>query len=133
MTCCQGNTIVCTTINKPAINLNQGQLEHKFFLEKIQDRIQSLRRRQMRLNCNVIITIRVVAFRISEMKCNLSARRWVVAHMCVLSHLRTCDVCRSAYGMHYEMCVRRACVQLVYRRAICDRTSAPFFKQNDKF
>ena len=73
MTCCQGNTIVCTTIYKPAIDLNQGQLEHKFILEKIKDRIQSLWRRQMRLNCNVIITIRVVAFSISEMKCNLSA------------------------------------------------------------
>ena len=42
MTCCQGNTIVCTTIYKPAIDLNQGQLEHKFILEKIKDRIQSL-------------------------------------------------------------------------------------------
>ena len=50
-------------------------------------------------------------------------RCWVAAHMCVLSHFRTCDV-------RAEVCAERvwncacgsACVWAIFRLAICDRT-----------
>ena len=55
-----------------------------------------------------------------------TSRCWVAAHMCVLLHFRTCDV-RAERGL--QLCVRCACVRLVFRRAMCDRTFAHFLEQ----
>ena len=60
-------------------------------------------------------------------------RCWVAAHMRVKSHFRTCDVRAEVRAERYlELCVRCACVWLVFGRAMCDRTFAHFFEQNDK-
>ena len=41
----------------------------------------------------------------------LIIRRWVAAHMCVLSHFRTCDVrAEVRAGKCLEVCVRCRCV-----------------------
>ena len=45
----------------------------------------------------------------------ISSRCWVAAHMCVLSHFRTCDVCAEVRAERFlELCVRCVCVQLVF-------------------
>ena len=53
--------------------------------------------------------------------------------MCVLSHFRTCDVRAEVRAQRFlELCVRCACVRLVFGRAMCDCTFAHFFEQKDK-
>ena len=60
-------------------------------------------------------------------------RCWVAAHMCGKSHFRTCDVRAEVRAERFlELCVRCACVWLVFGSAMCDRTFAHFFEQKDK-
>ena len=47
-----------------------------------------------------------------------------------LPHVRC--ACGSACGKGLKLCVRCACVQLNFGRAMCDRTFAHFLEQNDQ-
>ena len=54
-------------------------------------------------------------------------RRWVAAHMFVLSHFRTCDVRAEVCAERFlELCVRCECVWLLFGRAMCHHTFAHF-------
>ena len=51
------------------------------------------------------------------------SRCWVAAHMCVLSHFRTCDVRAEVRAERVWNCAcGSACVWAIFRLAICDRT-----------
>ena len=59
-------------------------------------------------------------------------RCWVAAHMCVLSHLRTCDVraeVRAKGGL--EMCVRCACARPLMSVQCAMALLHSFFQVND--
>ena len=48
-------------------------------------------------------------------KMNINSRCWVAAHMCVLSHFRTCDVRAEVRAERVcELCVRCRCVRYIF-------------------
>ena len=61
-------------------------------------------------------------------------RCWVAVHLCVFSHFRRCDVHAEVHTEKVlELCVRCACVQLIFGRAMCDCTFTHFYEQMTRF
>ena len=56
----------------------------------------------------------------------IRARCWVAAHMCVISHFRTCNVRAEAYPWK---CVRSACVWTFYRVQCAIAHISHFFRK----
>ena len=54
------------------------------------------------------------------------------AHVRIIAPPHVRCACESACEKHSEMCVRYACVRLVFGRTMCNSTFPHFFEQNDK-
>ena len=64
-----------------------------------------------------------------ELGGRLPARCWVVAHMCVKSHFRTCDVRGEVRAEAYPWkCVRSACVQTYFKVRCAIARFSHFFR-----